>query len=286
MTATVGVVMRNHNAFKLTSECLESLLDTGYKGLRFYVIDDGSHDGSGQLISERFPSVEVIRSDRYIEYCRALNIGIRRGLKDGADYIFVINNDTKNFSKNYFDVILEEFQSDEKVGLVGSLVYDYEGGRRSAGTPDKRLGVFVDTPTEGYVFSRQVLEHVGLFDEQLVRYFEDFDYLIRMRAAGFKSVCASSVSFDHLGGGTSKKQWWTPNFYRVRNLIWFLRRRCKEKPISWKLRNFRGFLKKHIVLMLTLARDLKFARLALVGLAVGCGLIAGIVTRWDNENFE
>ena len=97
--------------------------------------------------------------------------------------------------------MLEEFQRDEKVGLVGSLVYDYEGRRRSAGTPDTRLGVFVDTPTEGYVFSRKVLEHVGLFDEQLVRYFEDFDYLIRMRAAGFKSVCALSVSFDHLGGG-------------------------------------------------------------------------------------
>ena len=282
----VYVVMRNHNAFDLTYCCLSSLADCSYQNLHIVVIDDGSKDDSGDRISAEFPSLTVIKSAEYIEYCRGLNVGLRHALSNDADFVFVVNNDTANFTTNYFEALVAAFSTDETIGMVGSLVYDFDGNRRSAGTAQTRLGVFVDTPTEGYMFSSKVLREVGLFDEVLVRYFEDFDYLIRMRNQGFRSLCVKSVSFDHLGGGTSKNQLFVPNYYRVRNLIWFIKRYQKDKSVAWKLINFRGFMKKHIMLSINHLQKGRLVKASCVILSVWAGLIVGLALNWSNENYD
>jgi GT2 family glycosyltransferase len=280
------IVMRNHNAFELTNTCLKSIYSCSYVNKKIIVVDDGSSDDSGIRLQEEYSELIVLTSDKYIEYCRGLNMGIRYALKNQADFIFVVNNDTDNFSSNYFEVLIDSFKNSPNIGLVGSLVYDYDGNKRSAGTPNTRLGVYVDTPTEGYMFSRKVLTTVGLLDEQLVRYFEDFDYLIRMRNLGFESYFERSVQFDHLGGGTSKKQVFTPNFYRVRNLLWFIKRYGKDKSLKWKLINFKGFMRKHIMLILANFRKGRVIKALAISIVVVLGLIAGLFTKWDNNSYE
>lgn len=282
----IFVVMRNHNAYELTSKCLKSILKCSYKNLEIIVVDDGSSDRSGEKILEKFPQIILLQSKKYIEYCKGLNMGIRYSLSKKADFVFIVNNDTENFSENYFEALLSGFENDKSVGMVGSLVYDYDGNKRSAGVANTRLGVFVDTPTEGYMFSSKVLNEVGLFDEQLVRYFEDFDYLIRMRNMGFKSLCVHDVSFDHLGGGTSKKQLFVPNFYRVRNLIWFIKRYRKNESMMWKFKQFRGFMKKHIMLVLKHLKELRFIKALCVSVSILLGLFVGTFSSWDNNIYE
>lgn len=282
----VFVVMRSHNAYELTSCCLTSLRKCSYRNLHFIVIDDGSRDGSGKEIMSTFPWVHVIRSNRYIEYCKGLNLGIRHALANEADFVFVVNNDTDNFSVNYFESLVDAFSTHSDVGLVGSLVYDYDGKRRSAGEPQTRLGVFVDTPTEGYMFSEKVLRDVGLLDEQLVRYFEDYDYLIRMRDKGYQSLCVRDVSFDHLGGGTSKKQLFVPNYYRVRNLLWFLKRYRSGESLLWNLIQFRGFMKKHIILTFNHIQKGRLVKASCVILSIVAGLIVGLALKWSNKTYD
>ena len=282
----IYVVMRNHNAYGLTKTCLLSLLDCSYRNLNIVVIDDGSKDGSGERLAVDFPEIVVITSIQYVEYCKGLNLGIRYALKNDADFVFVVNNDTDNFSNNYFESLLAGFSSVQNVGLVGSLVYDYEGNQRWDGVAKARLGVYVDTPTEGYMLSSEVLQKVGLLDEQLVRYFEDYDYLIRMRAQGFESLCVTDVSFDHLGGGTSKKQLFVPNYYRVRNLIWFLKRYRRDESFGWKYSNFRGFMRKHIMLLVNHVKSGEIIKAACVGLSISAGLFVGTFSSWDNDKYE
>jgi len=278
--------MRNHNAYDLTSVCLKSLLACSYPNKKIVVVDDGSKDRSGEKISANFESVEVVTSSKYIEYCKGLNLGLRHALNEGAEFVFVVNNDTNNFSENYFEELVNAFSRKNNIGMVGSLVYDYDGNKRSAGTAQTRLGVYVDTPTEGYMFSKKVLEDIGLFDEQLVRYFEDYDYLIRMRAKGYESYCTRGVQFDHLGGGTSKKQIFTPNYYRVRNLIWFIKRYRKEESISWKYKNLRGFMRKHVVLTASLLKKGQLIRAVLVAGSIALGILVGVATKWDNVRYD
>lgn len=280
----VYIVMRNHNAFALTAESLHSLRQLTYPNYRILVVDDGSTDDSADRIAENFPEVSLTRIGRYLEYCKGLNIGIREALRNEAQYIFLVNNDTKDFSPNYLEEIVRAFEQSDRVGLVGSWCYDYDGKLRWRGVAKEKLGVPMETPTEGFVVKREVFETIGLLSERLVRYFEDLDFIIRLRKAGYETRAVSSVSFAHLGGGTSSKQSFVPNYYRVRNLILFMRKHGADKPLRWKVDNFRRNLRVHIDRLKQCLRRGDFKSFTKIGSSIVIGIVMGFSVKWSDDN--
>ena len=95
------VVIPVFNRIQLTTRCLESLLAQTDKGMDIIVIDDGSTDGTSEVIPERFPEVQIIAGDGTLWWSGAVNLGIQQALLSAApeDYILLVNNDT------YFDPI-------------------------------------------------------------------------------------------------------------------------------------------------------------------------------------
>lgn len=280
----VYIVTRNHNGFNLTAESLRSLSKLTYPNYRILVVDDGSTDGSGNKIAERFPAVSLIATPKYLEYCKGLNMGIREALRNGAQYVFLVNNDTKDFSPNYLEEVVGEFERSDAVGLVGSWCYDYDGKLRWQGVVKDKLGVPMETPTEGFVVKREVFQMVGLLNERLVRYFEDLDFIIRLREAGYHTRAVSSVSFAHLGGGTSNGQVFIPNYYRVRNLILFMRKHCADKPFRWKVKMFRVYLGVHIERVRESARRGEFKSSIKISSAITLGFAAGFLVSWSEQS--
>jgi len=226
----------------------------------------------------------VIRTGKYLEYCKSLNLGIRHALRDGAQYVFLVNNDTKDFSPNYLEEIVGAFEQSDRVGLVGSWCYDYDGKLRWQGVAKEKLGVPMETPTEGFVVKREVFETIGLLSERLVRYFEDLDFIIRLRQAGYETRAVSSASFAHLGGGTSSKQAFIPNYYRVRNLILFMRKYCADKSLKWKVNKFFGYLRVHIDRLRKCLRRGDFKSFIKIGSSIVLGFVGGFLVSWSDEN--
>lgn len=277
----VYIITRNHNGFELTSECIESLLKMKYPNFKILVVDDGSSDDSCYRLSSKYPMVEFMKLDRYYEYCKALNYGMISAIDNKADYVFLVNNDTKDFSDNYLDEMIKCFTEDEKIGIAGSKVFDYTG-RCIHDCKSKyplRI-VMMNIPTEGYVIKVDVILKIGKLDERLVRYFEDVDFLARLNKAGFISRCVSSVSFKHLCGGTSKKQPFIQNYYRVRNIIWMIREYHKDKSFLQRFKLFSYPMKVHIVRIYMLFMKLQFEKGFKVTYAVTLGLLHGWLKRW------
>lgn len=280
----VYIITRNHDSFPLTSQFIQSLRQLTYPNYHILVVDDGSVDDSADKISKNFSEVKLIRTGQYLEYCKGLNVGIRVALKDGAEYIFLVNNDTKDFSSNYLEEIVQAFEEDSKVGLVGSWCYDYDGKLRWNGIDKDMIGTPMKTPTEGFIVKREVFEKIGLLDEKLVRHFEDLDFIIRLRKAGYNTKAVSSVSFAHLGGGTSLKHPFIPNYYRVRNLIWFMKRYHADKPFRWKMRKLMAGLEPHYIRLVNSLKQLEIKRFVIIGCSITCGLIVGIAIKWRGDD--
>jgi GT2 family glycosyltransferase len=280
----VSIVMRNHNAYHLTSVALESLFDMTYSNFNIIVVNDGTTDNSGEELKTNFTDIILLESKKYIEYCKGLNLGINYALSNNAEYVFVVNNDTKDFSKNYLEDIVNAFNENKNIGLVGSLVYNYDGKELWNGNPKDKLGIPMETPTEGYVIKKDVFEKIGLLDEKLVRYFEDIDFIIRLRNAGFETLAIDTVSFSHLCNGTSSKQAFIPNYYRPRNLIWFMKFYCKNETLAWKLKKYVSYSLAHKSRVLVFVKKMELHKVIIAIVAFFYGTFIGLITQWKSQS--
>lgn len=220
-TPLVYVVVLNTNAWPDTQACLESLARLDYANYRVVVVDNGSRDGSEELIRRHFPDVTVLQTGGNVGFSRGNNAGIRHALAEGAGFVWILNNDTV-VEEEALTALVEEAASDDANGIVGSALYfDDDRARIQAwggGTFSPYRGITTcsmsPTPAAALDFitgaslfvSRRVLEDVGLFDERFFLYMEDTDLCYRARRRGWKLAVAEKSVVYHKVGATINRR--------------------------------------------------------------------------------
>lgn len=217
----VSVLLLNWNNWKDTNECLASLQHLEYGNWKVAVLDNGSTDGSVERIRKRFPNVEIIELDGNLGFAKGYNVGIRVALDRGADYVWLLNNDT-TVDPAALRELVETAETDPKIGAVGSAIYfAIEPGRLQAwgggyvnfwlGGPhhffrpvaDKKIHFLT---AASLLLRRSMLESVGLLDEGFFLYWEDGDICFRMRAAGWRLAVAGKSKIWHKEQGSVGKK--------------------------------------------------------------------------------
>lgn len=198
----VGVVLLNWNSGRLTTACIESLLAMDSKPWRIIVIDNGSSDGSPERIAAAFPAAGILRNEVNLGFAGGSNMGICELLSAGADYIWLLNNDTK-VDRGCLAALLGAMETDRGIAAAtGKILYSvpadmiwYAGGvlkywgctavHRGARTRD--MGQFDQAEDVGFIsgccalLRREAVDEVGLLDERFFAYSEDFDWCLRAR---------------------------------------------------------------------------------------------------------
>lgn len=238
----VAVVL-SWNGREDTLACLESL-----RGVETVVVDNGSVDGSADAIEERFPEVELIRAGVNLGYAAGNNVGIRRALDRGADWVILVNNDA-TVTADLVPALAAAAGRHPDAGALAGKVYvteppdvlSYAGGsfdprlgysgrvrgagKRDDGSYDEELDVDWGTGALLAV-SRETIERVGLLDEELFAYLEDVDWCLRIRDADLRVVLAPTLRAWHrvsasTGGAAST----TSLYYHCRNTLAVCERR-------------------------------------------------------------
>lgn len=239
MSKLIYIILKNHDKLEFTIPCIESLKKTSYKNKKILIIDDNSKHVP--ILECKKLGVELIHLKKYSDFCKCFNIGIKHALKNGADYIFIVNNDTRNFSVNYFETAIKAFDN-PKVGMVGTKCLNYDGTLQWGREPHIIFNIPMNVPTCGYILRSDMLDDIGGFDLSLYRYWEDIDLIMRLRAAGWQTIFVPSVSFEHYGSGTSGKMYHIKNFYKIRNMIWFFKKYGINKKIIINVRYAGSYL--------------------------------------------
>lgn len=118
---SVFIVTINWNGLEDTVECLESLHDLDYPNYKIVVVDNGSKNKEADKILKQFPDVTLIKNKTNLGFTGGCNKGIERALKDGADYVLLLNNDTI-VTKNFLNKLVKFYDSTADAGVVSSLV--------------------------------------------------------------------------------------------------------------------------------------------------------------------
>ena len=215
----VGVLLIQFDAYSLTRECIISLLQTsGDKKL--YLLDNASADFSALELFLEFPSIVIISPQYRISYCLAFNILADYSIRKGANYLFITNNDTKDFSRDIFGVLVANLS--KEIGMVSPRILDFTN-ENIHWRPRTKLGIQFDIATEAYLVASKTWLKLDGFLNSFVMYFEDLNFLMRLRAFGLDGTLDTGITMAHLGGGAVGTKIFVPTFFSLRNSLWILR---------------------------------------------------------------
>lgn len=224
MTALfISIITVNYNGKHFLPNFLQSLL-TAVKAhfeTEIIIVDNVSTDDSVAWIRERHPDVKVIQND-INNYTKAINLGI---MSAKGEYITLVNNDAE-LHPEWLGNLWEAFQTDERIGAVQSKILfadrrtvNSAGAEeaesfyfRDIGFGEEDVGQYdeareIDYCSGGSVMlRRRCLEDVGAFDEDFIMFFEDVDFSIRARQAGWKILyCPRSIMYHKYHGSSSNE---------------------------------------------------------------------------------
>ena len=239
MNERVSVIIPNWNGARFLPVCLESLRRQTYRDFITYVVDNGSIDGSLELLRQNFPEVVVVGFPENRGFSVAINAGIAASR---GEYLVALNNDTEA-DPRWLEELVRALDSRPDIGFCASKVLDFTerlvidsygdgytwaGLSFKVGTLQRDDGRF-DRPLEvlsacgaAAIYRRSMLHDIGAFDEEFFCYMEDVDLGIRAQLAGYRCLAVPTARIYHIGsastgGGPSEfsVRMTTKNLYNV-----------------------------------------------------------------------
>ncbi len=242
MVPLVYTIVLNWNGRRHLGDCLGSLSSAAYPRQRVVLVDNASQDDSVALVRAQFPQVHIIENASNIGFAEGNNVGIRYALDQGADYIVLLNNDTR-VEPDFLTHLIRRGEEKADAGVLGGTVlmfynpaivnstavnlnrcaygWDRDFGENAAEVHREAGEVLAVTGCLMAV-KRQVFEAVGLLDPVFFAYFEDVDFCLRVwERTGFTvEYVPEAVVYHKFSASTSrdpflKRKLITTNQYRI-----------------------------------------------------------------------
>jgi len=221
----VFIVIPVHNRKALTQECLLSLQKQTFQCFETIIVDDGSTDGTAEMIKKEFPGVVLLQGDGYLWWTGAINKGIDYALQKGTlqDIVLTLNNDL--LTREDYITSLKEMHYKHPFALIGSLNVDirdrstiHDGGvllnkwtaKYMIANKNKKLNSIEIKQIEllpvnvlsgrGTLIPFTVLMKIGLFDSKnFPHYFADYEFANRAALNGYPLfISYNSPVFSHV----------------------------------------------------------------------------------------
>lgn len=250
MYPKVSIILLNWNGKEDTLECLESIRQIDYPNYEIILVDNGSTDGSVEFFRDKYPEIEIIQNEENLGFAEGNNVGISNIIARGTDYILLQNNDTV-VDPRFLTELVQVIESDNTIGVVGPTVYYYGSPNKiqSAGAKiwwcigrsrhlrknrfDKGdLGEIREVdyiPGCSLLAKSELFSKVGYLNENYFAYWEESDWCIRVKKAGYNILYVPPAKVWHKGGSTSGKISGFGEYHMTRNMFWFMKQNATKK---------------------------------------------------------
>ncbi|RPI13533.1 MAG: glycosyltransferase family 2 protein [Ignavibacteriae bacterium] len=245
-TGIVIVVTNEKHNLKMF---FESLAEQSYKNFSLYFIDNNSSDSSVEFSKELNKSfcfdIKYTLLNENAGDAKGNSLGASRAVKDGCDYVFILNNDTE-LEPTCIEELIKLIEKDEKTGVTGPIFFYWT--KEKIANKIQIYGAFVDFNTQktnligatqmyeetelpeilkcdypiggALLIKREVIEKLGyLFDDRFFMYNNEIDFSRRVQALGYHSLATTKakVWHNHKWVRDNKAGWYREYYLSERN---------------------------------------------------------------------
>jgi len=250
----VSIVIVNWNVREMLRNCLKSIYqETKDINFEIIVVDNGSKDGSVQMLRQEFPEVILIQNQDNLGFAAANNQGINRAR---AKYILLLNPDTLILD-NAIAKTVNFMDAHPEAGIAGCKVLKPDGsflkschdfpsllnlvlaslylhkifqGNRFFGSQGLTVWKHdytreVDIVAGCFMMARrEAIDQVGLMDEDFFMYAEEFDWCYRFKLMGWKVIFTPEAQIIHFRGQSTKQAYKKMLMIQIKSNLHFMRK--------------------------------------------------------------
>jgi hypothetical protein len=242
----VNIVVLNYNGKDCLRQCLTSLFCLDYPNLEVVVVDNASDDGSLEAARLDFSRVTYIKNEQNLGFSAGNNVGIKYSLEKMADFVLLLNNDTE-VEKAFLTKLVNRALSNSNIGIFSPLIFFREteqawfsGGRidwlrmKSLHNKESLKQDFSDTDFISgcaMLVRKEVFAKIGLLDEDFFLYWEDADFSVRAKRAGFGLLVVADSVIRHFEKSEKNKK--NKTYWLVLSGLLFFQKNAKNWLKTW-----------------------------------------------------
>jgi GT2 family glycosyltransferase len=208
----IGCILLNWNGWQDTIDCINALKECTYPHVTIIVVDNGSTNDSVARIRAAFPDMLLLESGENLGFAGGNNLGIRYALAHGAEYLWLLNNDTKP-APDALSALVAKALTDRSIGAVASICYYADAPSKVQAWAGARVNLWIGYGRNTTVphsddwfhslngtsmlIARTAIEDVGALDEGFFLYWEDTEFCLRLRKRGWRIAAAPDSRVLH-----------------------------------------------------------------------------------------
>lgn len=264
---SICVVICNFNKQDFVLGAIESVNNSASEIADILVVDNASTDDSVKLIHQHYPHIilEVLKDN--IGGAGGFAYGMRLAQQKGYRYIALLDNDAV-VKENTLAGMMDLLANNSDIGVVGPaickmddpkvvqevganiLLHDATFNRNFAGESYSSIAMgLVDcdyVPACCLMTKAQVIDRIGVFDEEFFLYWDDIDWCLRVKDAGWRVVAQPRLQALHKGGGANATNT-LPRYYYWRNKLRFF----AKHPVRYPYGQFKHHLQRSLTRNIT-----------------------------------
>jgi GT2 family glycosyltransferase len=243
----VYIIVLTYRMRDVVRNCIQSLPRLTYPNYRLVIVDNGSDDGTEEMLRDEFPGLPLLHTGSNLGYTGGNNKGIEYAINNGAEYVLILNPDTVVANPRFIDEMIEYTEARPEIGIAGPRVFLRSSGRvqntvlfppglwrnsinwiRYRINPGS-LVLSGDEPVETKVLNgvcllirTSCLRQIGLFDENIFMYIEDADMDYRAYRHGWQVKYLPIDSVIHKQKQDGYHMTGQVSFFLKRNSVYYL----------------------------------------------------------------